>query len=107
LFDDLTSKGIDLTNVESVNSFLAKLNEVAPDLAQLFQGAIEALLQEDVTDQTGMGMLPNYEDQGGPNMNVPEQEDPNMNIQNQNETLPQGVPGLNGPESGSLPTQAG
>jgi hypothetical protein len=83
VFEKLQIAGVDLTSRESVANFIMKLQEENPELASMFEEAMNKLLG----DQNG-GAFGNPEIQGeSTGLEIPPEN--NMNNVNQNETVPE------------------
>lgn len=72
IFAALQSVGVDITNPEAIAQFLEKLRATNPDMASLFEQAMESLLGDSAMNE------------------APEVEAP-MPAPAENETLPQGI----------------
>lgn len=78
IFSMLQASGIDLTNPQSVGQFIQQLRETNPEMAQLFEQAMDELLGGSSPVEGGGTMMP---EESGQNMN------------NQNEVIQQTVRG--------------
>lgn len=58
LFISLQAAGVDITNPESVTKFIEELRAQSPDLAQIFEDAIDGLLGQDIMAQAPQGTQP-------------------------------------------------
>lgn len=86
IFEKLQMAGIDLTDRESVSSFIASLRESHPELAEMFEEAIGALLGGDEPVAEGP-----RDPAASMDLGVPPQND--INNMNKNEELSQGQRG--------------
>lgn len=87
VFDMLSQAGVDLSNPESVKSFLDSLKEKNPELYQIVEASLEALFSDDSN--------PTPDESAGSPISAPTQiptdvGQNNMNI-NPNENIPQNI----------------
>lgn len=80
VFEKLQLAGVDLTDQASVAAFMQNLKDNNPELAQMFEEAMEALLGGPDTSGEETGEM------AAPMMGMP-----TMNNQNPNENLPEGL----------------
>lgn len=83
VFEKLQMAGVDLSNKESVAAFIMKLQENNPELATMFEKAMDALLGGQNGGAFGTPQDPNAQ----VDLGVPPQN--NMNNTNPNEAVPQ------------------
>jgi len=84
VFEKLQMAGVDLTDRESVANFINKLRQNNPELADMFEQAMDRLLGEEMEQNPDISQDPNMMGLGMPPQN-------NMNI-NPNETNTQNIP---------------
>lgn len=82
VFEKLQLAGVDLTDQASVAAFMQNLKDNNPELAQMFESAMESLLGG-----------PDNQSDGGSEQADPTMDMPTMNNQNPNENLPEGLRG--------------
>lgn len=96
VFEKLQLAGVDLSSTESVREFIDKLRQDSPELAEMFEQAMDALLGG---EQSGMSTSPQDPTASMDLSMAPEDlsmmPQNNMNNQNQDETLSQEVPEYN------------
>jgi hypothetical protein len=84
VFEKLQMAGVDLTDRESVAKFIDKLRQSNPELADMFEQAMDRLLGGEMEQDPNISQDPNMMGPGMPPQN-------NMNI-NPNETSTQNIP---------------
>jgi len=85
VFQKLQLAGVDLTDPQSVNSFIQNLQQTNPELATMFEKAMDMLLG----GQQGADFATPQDPTQSMDLNIPPQ---NMNNPNQNEQTTQDIP---------------